>query len=183
MIEKLNRGLLILLSCIILLFVLAPIIVLIVSSFNSSRYFEFPPTGFTLEWYQAFFKSKEYQKALLISARVASTAATLGLLAGIPAAFALDRYKFRGNAFVQSVFSLTFDAASDYLGFGFDSILFISPAWRPKHSGILCGNCFSAYRYHHPLCYSNGSIQFALCRSRSGKSSYEPWRETHTYFL
>ncbi len=104
MIEKLNRGLLILLSCIILLFVLAPIIVLVVSSFNSSRYFEFPPTGFTLEWYQAFFKSKEYQKALLISARVASTAATLGLLAGIPAAFALDRYKFRGNAFVQSVF-------------------------------------------------------------------------------
>jgi putative spermidine/putrescine transport system permease protein len=76
----------------------------VISSFNQSRYFEFPPTGFTLEWYKAFYKSEEYQKALLISLRVALTAAGLGLLAGVPAAFALDRYKFRGNALMQSLF-------------------------------------------------------------------------------
>lgn len=104
MIEKMNRVVVIIVSGLILLFVLAPIIVLVISSFNLSRYFEFPPTGFTFEWYQAFFNSKEYQKALLISARVAGSAAALGLLAGIPAAFALDRYKFRGNSFLQSIF-------------------------------------------------------------------------------
>jgi len=104
MIEKFNRVLVIIVSFLILLFVLAPILVLVISSFNLSRYFEFPPTGFTLQWYQSFFESEEYQKALWISARVALSAASLGLLAGIPAAFALDRYKFRGNSFIQSIF-------------------------------------------------------------------------------
>lgn len=102
--DKLSRVLLVAASLLILLFVLAPIIVLVVSSFNSSQYFEFPPKGFTLKWYESFAKSKEYQQSLLISTRVALTAASLGLLAGIPAAFALDRYKFRGNAFMQSIF-------------------------------------------------------------------------------
>jgi putative spermidine/putrescine transport system permease protein len=102
--EKANRVLLIIFSALVLLFVLTPIFVLVISSFNQSRYFEFPPTGFTLEWYKAFYKSEEYQKALLISLRVALTAAGLGLLAGVPAAFALDRYKFRGNALMQSLF-------------------------------------------------------------------------------
>ncbi|MEN6436218.1 MAG: ABC transporter permease [Anaerolineaceae bacterium] len=102
--EKLNRILLIIFSILILIFVLSPIFVLIISSFNESRYFEFPPTGFTFEWYKAFYKSEEYQKALLISLRVALTAAGIGLLAGVPAAFALDRYKFKGNAVMQSIF-------------------------------------------------------------------------------
>jgi len=102
--ERLNHILLLIVSVLILLFILAPIFVLVISSFNLSRYFEFPPTGFTLEWYQAFAKSKEYQQAIMISTQVALSAAALGLLAGIPAAFALDRYKFRGNAFLQSVF-------------------------------------------------------------------------------
>ncbi len=104
MTEKFNRFLMVVVSLLILSFVLAPILVLVISSFNSSRYFEFPPTGFTLEWYQRFAESKEYQQSLLISTRVALTAAGLGLLAGVPAAFALDRYKFHGNAFLQSVF-------------------------------------------------------------------------------
>lgn len=102
--EKINRIILIVVSVIIFLYLLAPIFVLVISSFNLSRYFEFPPTGFTLEWYQAFLESKEYQKAILISTQIAASAAVLGLLAGVPAAFALDRYNFRGNAFVQSLF-------------------------------------------------------------------------------
>jgi putative spermidine/putrescine transport system permease protein len=102
--EKIYHLLLVVFSYVILLFLLAPIIILIISSFNLSKFFEFPPTGFTLQWYQAFMKSKEYQQALLISTRVALSAAILGLAVGIPAAFALDRYKFRGNSLVQSVF-------------------------------------------------------------------------------
>lgn len=101
---KLNRSLLPLVSILILLFTLAPILILVISSFNSSRFFEFPPTGFTLNWYQEFMKSEEYQRSLVISLKVALTAAGLGLLAGIPAAFALDRYKFFGNGVLQSLF-------------------------------------------------------------------------------
>lgn len=101
---KLNRFLLIAVSLLILLFTLAPIIVLIISSFNSSRFFEFPPKGLTLEWYARFLESVEYQQSLLISLRLALTAAGLGLLTGVPAALALDRYHFRGNGFLQSIF-------------------------------------------------------------------------------
>lgn len=102
--EKINRALLLVISIVILIYILAPIFVLVISSFNESRFFEFPPTGFTLEWYQAFAESEEYQKAIMISTRVATSAAALALLTGVPAAFALDRYKFRGNSFMQSIF-------------------------------------------------------------------------------
>lgn len=104
MIRKIARILPLIVSAVIMVYVLAPIIVLVVSSFNSSRFFEFPPTGFTLEWFQRFAESKEYQQSIMVSTRVALVAAGLSLLVGIPAAFALDRFKFRGNAFVQSLF-------------------------------------------------------------------------------
>lgn len=102
--EKFYKICTITVSLLILFFVLAPIIVLVISSFNSSRYFEFPPKGLTLQWYASFFKSKEYQQSLIVSTKVALAAASLSLISGVPAAFALDRYKFPGNAFMQSLF-------------------------------------------------------------------------------
>lgn len=104
MMRKISKYLPPIVSALILLYVLAPILVLVISSFNSSRFFEFPPTGFTLDWYKKFAESKEYQQSLMVSTRVALVAAGLSLAVGVPAAFALDRYKFRGNSFVQSLF-------------------------------------------------------------------------------
>ena len=62
-------------SGLILLYILLPILILIANSFNASKFFEFPPTGFSLKWYQKFLENKEYQNSLLVSVRIASIAA------------------------------------------------------------------------------------------------------------
>jgi putative spermidine/putrescine transport system permease protein len=89
---------------IILIFTLLPIVVVIISAFNASRYFTFPPESLTLEWFGLFIKSKEYQQALRVSVSVATAAVAIALVAGIPAAFAIDRYEFSGKGFLQGVF-------------------------------------------------------------------------------
>lgn len=91
-------------SGLILLYILLPILILIANSFNASKFFEFPPTGFSLKWYQKFLENKEYQNSLLVSVRIASIAALTGVLVGVPAAYAIKRYTFRGRNFLQAVF-------------------------------------------------------------------------------
>jgi ABC-type Fe3+ transport system permease subunit len=66
-----------------LLFVLTPIFVLVISSFNQSRYFEFPPTGFTLEWYKAFYASKRIPKSIIDQPTSGIDRSRAGLLAGV----------------------------------------------------------------------------------------------------
>jgi putative spermidine/putrescine transport system permease protein len=39
------------LAVLVLLFLYAPMLLVVVNAFNSSRTFAFPPTGFTLQWW------------------------------------------------------------------------------------------------------------------------------------
>jgi putative spermidine/putrescine transport system permease protein len=87
----------------ILFFALLPIIVLIINAFNSSAFFEFPPESFSLQWFEKFASSREYQAALRVSTVLALTAVSIALAVGIPAAFAIDRYSFRGKRALQGI--------------------------------------------------------------------------------
>ena len=91
-------------AVVIIIYLLLPIFVLIISAFNGSRYFDFPPTSLTLNWFKAFINRPEYMTALGVSVKVALSAVVVSLISGVMAAFALDRYKFTGNAFMQGVF-------------------------------------------------------------------------------
>lgn len=91
-------------SCVILFFLLLPIILLIISAFNASAYFNFPPEKLTLAWFRKILDSREYQSALRVSTTLALSAVAIALLTGIPAAFALNRYDFKGKALLQGIF-------------------------------------------------------------------------------
>lgn len=104
MFKNFNKILLVVFSILVLLFILIPIIILVISSFNASQFFVFPPTGFTLDWYLKFFRSQGYQSSLWISTQVALSAVLVSLLTGVPAAFALDRYDYSINTFLQGIF-------------------------------------------------------------------------------
>jgi spermidine/putrescine transport system permease protein len=81
-------------TCFVLVFFYLPIGSLIVKSFNSAR---FTPEwkGFTLHWYERLFERGDILAALLNSLKVASIAATVSMVLGTCAAFALHRYKSR----------------------------------------------------------------------------------------
>ncbi|MCH4255923.1 MAG: spermidine/putrescine ABC transporter permease PotC [Proteus vulgaris] len=76
-----------------------PIIILIVNSFNSSR-FGINWKGFTTDWYAILFNNDSLLQAAGHSLTMAVTSATFATLIGSLAAVALYRYSFRGKKFV-----------------------------------------------------------------------------------
>lgn len=53
------------------LFLLAPIIIVVVSAFNSGEYLRFPPEGFSMRWFVRFAQSGPFVRAFTFSLRLA----------------------------------------------------------------------------------------------------------------
>ncbi|MGV3549413.1 ABC transporter permease [Rhizobium sp.] len=85
----------------VLLFMAAPIVIVIVNSFNSSSFNVWPPAGFTLDWYYKSLTMPEFQRGFINSviAGVISTAVVLAV--GTPLAYALVRIGFRGKGLLR----------------------------------------------------------------------------------
>ncbi len=91
-------------AILVLLFMLIPIIMIMVSAFNDSEFFRFPPSGFTFKWIKKFFTNPEYSTAIKVSLRVSFTALCVALLVGIPAAYGIFKWKSKISIFLQTIF-------------------------------------------------------------------------------
>jgi putrescine transport system permease protein len=79
------------------LFLYAPLVFLVVFSFNSTRQ-DGVFTGFSLQWYSALWADTRLVAGFLLSLKVALLTATLSAVLGAMAAFVLVRYeRFRGR--------------------------------------------------------------------------------------
>lgn len=86
------------------LYMLAPIIFVIVNSFNSASYNVFPPEGFSIRWYQNALAVPRFRGAFINSVVVALGATALSLVLGTMSARVLTRYRFTGQNFLRSFF-------------------------------------------------------------------------------
>ncbi len=84
-------------SAMVMVFLYAPMLLVVINAFNSSRTFAFPPSGFTLEWWQAAANSTGMWKSLVNSAVVGVGATAIALVLGTMAAFAVQRFDFFGR--------------------------------------------------------------------------------------
>lgn len=80
-----------------LLFSLGPLATVIVFSFNQSRFYSFPITGWTTGWYADLFANERIGAALLTSVAIAACVAVLATAVGTGFAFAVVRARFRGH--------------------------------------------------------------------------------------
>jgi spermidine/putrescine transport system permease protein len=87
----------------VVVFLYAPILILIVFSFNDSALPTFPLSGFTLHWYHEFLANGDLRAALKASALVAVFSSVGAVLLGVLAAIALVRRRFTGKAAVAAV--------------------------------------------------------------------------------
>jgi spermidine/putrescine transport system permease protein len=88
------------------IFMFAPIIVVILLAFNSSRSGSFPMEGFSLQWFVKLSENQSIVDAFKTSLILAVTSSLLATLIGVMAALALIRYSFRGKAVINNVLSL-----------------------------------------------------------------------------
>jgi spermidine/putrescine transport system permease protein len=87
----------------LVVFLYAPIVILIIFSFNDREIVSFPWQGFTFRWYQEFLSNRTILSALKTSAVVALFTAVLTTALAIPAAIVLVRRRFFAKGFVSGV--------------------------------------------------------------------------------
>jgi ABC-type spermidine/putrescine transport system permease subunit II len=87
-------------TCLAVAFLAAPLIVVIVFSFNNSTDPSLPWAGVTLHWYQEIISSASFHRVLLTSVTVAAGAVAASLIIGVPAAMALARRRFAASRFL-----------------------------------------------------------------------------------
>ena len=80
-----------------LLFVYAPLALVVLNSFNVSQSFAWPPAGYTTQWWKAAFESPGARDAVWVSVQVALAATLIALVLGTMAALALQRFRFFGR--------------------------------------------------------------------------------------
>ena len=79
------------------LFLYLPIVILIVYSFNASRYASGAWRGFTLRWYAELFADEAIGSALRNTLIVAGASTLISTVFGTMVALAMERYDFRGK--------------------------------------------------------------------------------------
>jgi spermidine/putrescine transport system permease protein len=114
----------------VVVFLYAPIAILIVFSFNNSDIPAFPLSGFTLHWYHQFLTNPDLIGALETSAIVAALSSVCAVLLGVLASIVLVRRRFAGKAAVSAL--LLSPLVIPYVVFGVSLLLLFDRLGIPR---------------------------------------------------
>jgi len=90
----------------VVLFLIAPSIVVIVVSFSSDRYLAFPPTGWSMRWYDAYLGQQEWRDATVVSVIAAILTMIVSTVLGTLAAYGLHTLGARISRIGYLLFTL-----------------------------------------------------------------------------
>ncbi|MCL4515659.1 MAG: ABC transporter permease [Firmicutes bacterium] len=126
-------------SCLVYLFLMFPMLVILLSSFDTREYMSFPPGGFTLRWYANILNVELFMQGMKTSFSVGILATVLALMLGVPAAYALTRLDFRGKSLLDSILLSPLIVPEIVLGMGLLQILVMVRAF-PLYPALLIGH-------------------------------------------
>ncbi|PYE31881.1 putative spermidine/putrescine transport system permease protein [Rhizobium sp. PP-WC-1G-195] len=86
-IRNLDRIWLYIFGVVALVFMLVPTIIVIPMAFSDSQYLSFPPTAFSLKWFENYFGSAEWMRATFVSLRAALLTSVFATVIGTAAAY------------------------------------------------------------------------------------------------
>lgn len=87
------------------LLLLGPFLVIIIVSFGADSNMAFPPSGFSLQWFQKVLSVRMFRDAFWTSLRLALASTGTALALGVPVAYALVRFRFPGHGPVEIALS------------------------------------------------------------------------------
>jgi putative spermidine/putrescine transport system permease protein len=87
-------------------FLLAPLFVVVIISFSSAPFLQFPPPGLSLRWYVQLFSTPAWINALVVSVEMMVPAALLATVMGTAAAYALVRGRVPGARLIMACLML-----------------------------------------------------------------------------
>jgi putative spermidine/putrescine transport system permease protein len=107
-------------------FLFAPVVIIFLTSFTSSRAVEFPPQGLSLIWYGKLLDALRdapglhpgLARSIWFSIKLGLVTAVIATITGVLAAFALHKFVFRGKEVFRNLFMLPLIFPSLVIGVG-----------------------------------------------------------------
>jgi len=100
----------------VMIFLILPIVIIVLFSFNPTSATIFPMTGFTTRWYKEVLKNELFISGIINSIYVALIASSLSVIIGMFTSFALIRYKFKFKEIMSYVVLLPITLPAILLG-------------------------------------------------------------------
>ncbi|WP_455269977.1 ABC transporter permease [Rhizobium herbae] len=89
----------------VLIFLIGPFLIIVAASFSASDTLAFPPQGFSFKWILKVFTVESFRDSFVMSMFLAIGGTFAALLLGIPAAYAMSRYKLPMSETVRTIVS------------------------------------------------------------------------------
>lgn len=119
---------------------LAPLVVIVAVSFSASPNYEFPPSSFSLKWYDAFFSNREFVRSFFqVSLVLGLSAAVISALLGTLAAIGLVRLQFKGREALEAFFLAPLFIPEILFGAAL-YLIYARLGLRPSMLTLLCGH-------------------------------------------
>ena len=107
-------------------FLFAPLVIIAMTSVGTESYIAFPPKGFSLKWFITVFQSKSFINSMGISFFISMIATIAALIIGMPAAYGLSRYNFKGKGIIKSFFFSPLIVPGIVVGFSLFKFLLVN---------------------------------------------------------
>jgi putative spermidine/putrescine transport system permease protein len=128
--SRVSKLALVAIVAVILVFMYAPLTVLIMNAFNESQMSAWPIREYSLRWWEVAYQSEIIRSALLNSAIVAFGAMLIAMVLGSLVAFALSRYDLFGKSTINLLVVLPIALPGVVTGVAFSNTYsnFLTPA-------------------------------------------------------
>jgi putative spermidine/putrescine transport system permease protein len=97
---------LIAIAALVYLFLMLPLVIVVGAALSDTTYLTFPPQGLSLRWFENIFEISAFRRTIVTSLQIAFMGTLLALLIGIPAAYALNRFRVELPKWLGTLFVL-----------------------------------------------------------------------------
>jgi putative spermidine/putrescine transport system permease protein len=89
----------------LLVFLIGPFVIIVTASFSAGETLSFPPQGLSLRWMVKVFTIDSFRSSFAMSMMLAIGGTLFALILGVPAAYALSRYKLPFGETIRTIVS------------------------------------------------------------------------------
>lgn len=106
-----------LVAVLVYLFLLGPLVIVVGASVSDTTFLAFPPQGFSWRWFANVLQTTAFRTTFVTSLEVAALSTGLALLLGLPAAYALNKWRGGLPRWLANLFVLPILVPDVVLGF------------------------------------------------------------------
>jgi putative spermidine/putrescine transport system permease protein len=130
----------------LLLFLLAPLIVVVLMSFSNDSFLAFPPEHWGFGGYRTLLANDAFRRGFAVSVTLGLAVTAIGLLCGSAASFAIARFRFPGSGVLLMLFTAPLLLPGIILGLGL-LLVFARLGWLATWPGLLIGHLLVTLPY------------------------------------